>query len=117
MMNNKEIGTRIAVLRKGMGDSQAKLAERLDVSPQAVSKWETGQSLPDIGNLLKLSWLFRTSINHILEGSRPGRSRVGCGSKKSAFGYAVAMSAMPQRIAAYGSKRKTCLWMYESACL
>ena len=71
MMNNKEIGTRIAVLRKGMGDSQAKLAERLDVSPQAVSKWETGQSLPDIGNLLKLSWLFRTSINHILEGSRP----------------------------------------------
>lgn len=28
-----------------------------------------------------------------------GRSRVGCGSKKSAFGYAVAMSAMPQRIA------------------
>ena len=40
-------------------------------SPQAVSKWETGQSLPDIGNLLKLSWLFRTSINHILEGSRP----------------------------------------------
>lgn len=45
MMNNKEIGTRIAVLRKGMGDSQAKLAERLDVSPQAVSKWETGGSL------------------------------------------------------------------------
>ena len=44
MMNNKEIGTRIAVLRKGMGDSQAKLAERLDVSPQAVSKWETGVS-------------------------------------------------------------------------
>ena len=68
MINKLEVGKRLCVLRKKENYSQAELSEILQVSPQAVSKWETGISLPDIEILLKLSWLLKTSINSILEG-------------------------------------------------
>ena len=68
MINKTDVGTRISCLRKKAGLSQAKFSELLNVSPQAVSKWETGVSLPDIDMLLNMSWMFKTSINSILEG-------------------------------------------------
>ena len=43
-MNMKQIGKNIAVLRKSNGYTQEALAEKLGISPQAVSKWETGVS-------------------------------------------------------------------------
>ena len=43
-----EIGERLQQLRKEKGISQEKLAEQLHVTRQAVSKWETGQSYPDL---------------------------------------------------------------------
>ena len=49
MINMERTGARISGLRKARGMTQAELAARLMVSPQAVSKWETGQSLPDSG--------------------------------------------------------------------
>ncbi|WP_274540117.1 methyltransferase domain-containing protein [Clostridium thermosuccinogenes] len=54
-------------LRKNLGYSQAEFAEILGVSTQAVSKWETGLTLPDIEVLLNISWICKTSINNILE--------------------------------------------------
>ncbi len=68
MIDKVSVGTRIASLRKREGYSQAEFSEILHVSPQAISKWETGASLPDIGILLDMSWIFKTSINSILEG-------------------------------------------------
>ena len=67
MINKTETGKRIASLRSKLGYSQAVFAEKLNVSPQAVSKWETGQTLPDIDILLIISWMCRITINEILD--------------------------------------------------
>ena len=52
------LGERIQALRRERGMSQEDLAEALDISRQAVSKWEKGLSYPDTGNLLALAELF-----------------------------------------------------------
>ena len=53
-------------LRKGKGWSQEDLADKLDISRQAVSKWEVGTSTPDIDNLMKLSKLFSKPIDELV---------------------------------------------------
>lgn len=58
---------KIAFLRKKNGWSQEELAFRLDVSRQAVSKWEMGASLPDLDNVLKMSELFSCSTDYLLK--------------------------------------------------
>ena len=67
MINKEETGKRIAALRGKLGYSQAAFAEKLNVSPQAVSKWETGASLPDVDILLIISWMCRVTVNEILD--------------------------------------------------
>jgi transcriptional regulator with XRE-family HTH domain len=69
MINKVAVGNRICMLRKQASQSQAAVADRLGVSAQAVSKWETGLALPDIEILLSISTMFKTSINEILEGN------------------------------------------------
>jgi transcriptional regulator with XRE-family HTH domain len=53
-------------LRKSRGMSQEDLAEHLDVSRQAVSRWEQGSTLPDIPNLRKLCDLFQVSADELI---------------------------------------------------
>lgn len=53
--------------RKKLGLSQEALAEKLNVSKQTVSKWESGISMPDIENLVKLSNLFNISTDYLLK--------------------------------------------------
>lgn len=80
MIDKRAAGQRIAVLRRGLGYSQAEFAEKLNVSAQAVSKWETGLSLPDIETLLNISWMAKTSINEILDGETfPAQPGLDCG--------------------------------------
>ncbi len=55
MINKAEVGARIGNLRKKSGYPQTEFSEIMKVSPQAVSKWETGLSLPDINTLLNMS--------------------------------------------------------------
>ena len=57
-------------LRKGEGISQAELASYLEVSRQAVSRWEQGTALPDAGNLLKLRQRFGVSVDWLLEDAK-----------------------------------------------
>lgn len=64
------IGERISELRKEAGVSQAELASALDVSRQAVSKWETDQSSPDAMNLIKLADILDTDIEYLTTGRR-----------------------------------------------
>ena len=68
MIDREQIGIRIAVLRKKAGLSQQALADKLGVSAQAVSKWEGGKNLPDIDMFRELAWLFRMTIDSIVEG-------------------------------------------------
>ncbi len=65
-MNTLYIGKRIMNLRKGRGYTQEKLAELLQISPQAVSKWENGHALPETALLPGLAKALDTSIDFIL---------------------------------------------------
>ena len=56
-------------LRKKSGWSQEELAEKLNVSRQAVSKWESAQSVPDMGRIVQLSELFSVSTDYLLKDS------------------------------------------------
>lgn len=61
------LAEKIAQLRKQQGWSQEELANRLQVSRQAVSKWEGGASIPDLDKILKLSALFEVSTDYLLK--------------------------------------------------
>ena len=61
-----QIGANIAAQRKLAGLTQAGLAEQLNYSDKAVSKWERGESMPDILTLIQLSELFAISVNDLL---------------------------------------------------
>ena len=54
-------------LRKKEGLTQEQLAEKLNVSRQAVTKWESGKALPDIENLKEIAYIFSVSIDSLVE--------------------------------------------------
>lgn len=61
-----KLSEKIFTLRKEKGMSQEELAEKLNVSRQAVSRWEGGSALPDATNVLQLSKLFEVSADYLL---------------------------------------------------
>lgn len=67
----KNIAERIQKLRKEKGLSQEELAEVVNVSRQAVSKWESEQSLPDIDKIIALAEYFGVSTDYLLKGEEP----------------------------------------------
>ncbi len=67
-MNTRKIAEQISVYRKNKGLTQSELGERVGVSFQAVSKWERGETLPDITVLPDLAKVLETSIDNILLG-------------------------------------------------
>ena len=71
-MDTQKIGGQIATLRKQKGLTQNELGERLGVSFQAVSKWERGETLPDITILPDMAKVLETTVDFIL-----------CGDEKS----------------------------------
>ena len=81
-MDKKKIGRFIAERRKAAGLTQFALAERLDVSDRAVSKWETGASLPDNELALRLCRVLNINISDLFAGERIGDS---CCYNKGAF--------------------------------
>lgn len=70
------LGTRIAEYRKKCGMTQEQLAEYMEVSPQAVSKWENDLSCPDITALPRLADLFCVTIDGLLRGETKQEVRV-----------------------------------------
>ena len=67
-MDNLKIGQYIQHLRKEAGMTQKDLADRLNISFQAVSKWENGDSLPDTGLLMQLCDVLHTTADKLLKG-------------------------------------------------
>ena len=61
------LADKIILLRKKHGWSQEELAERLDVSRQSVSKWESGLSIPDLNRIIGMSSLFGVSTDYLLK--------------------------------------------------
>lgn len=64
------VGERITELRKALNMSQVELAKQVDVSRQAVSKWENGQSMPDATKMLLLADVLDTDIEYLSTGRR-----------------------------------------------
>lgn len=62
------LADRIQQLRKARGLSQEKLAEHLGVSRQAVTKWENGQSTPDVDKIILMSDFFEVTTDYLLKG-------------------------------------------------
>ena len=69
-MDQIKIGKFIASCRKEQGMTQAVLAEKLGISDRAVSKWETGKSMPDSGIMLELCELLNINVNELLSGEK-----------------------------------------------
>ena len=67
-MNLLKIGQFIAEQRKKNGLTQMQLAEKLNITDRAVSKWETGKSLPDSSIMLGLCQILNISVNDLLSG-------------------------------------------------
>ncbi len=65
------IGERITTLRKERGLSQGELAKVLDISRQAVSKWENDTSSPDTLKLIKLAEVLDTEVEYLATGRKP----------------------------------------------
>ena len=65
------LGERIAYYRGTLGLSQGELAEKLGVSRQAVSKWETDAGLPDLDRLIALSGLYSITLDELVKGHAP----------------------------------------------
>ena len=66
--NNSAIGENIALLRKSTGKTQEELARAVNVSPQAVSKWETGTCLPDTQTMPLIAQFLGVSIDYLFHG-------------------------------------------------
>ncbi len=65
------LSDRIQLLRKARGLSQEEISVHLGVSRQAVSKWESGQSLPDLERIVDLSAFFGVTTDYLLTGAAP----------------------------------------------
>lgn len=62
-----EIGNKILQLRKRSGMSQEQLAEKMGVARQTISKWELGETYPDISQAKKLSSIFKVSLDELVD--------------------------------------------------
>ena len=69
-MDQTRIGTFIAVLRKEKGLTQKELAEQIGISDKTVSKWETGNGMPDIAYLSPLCEVLDINVNELLSGEK-----------------------------------------------
>ncbi len=71
-MNQTEIGKFIARCRKERRLTQAQLAEKLNITDRAVSKWETGKCMPDSAIMLQLCEILGITVNELLSGEEIG---------------------------------------------
>lgn len=75
-MSEHSIGKTIASLRKSKGWTQVELAEKLNVSDKAVSKWESEAGFPEISQLPALANLFGVTIDYIMTGKTAEKERI-----------------------------------------
>ena len=78
------LGERVAYYRGTLGLSQGELAEKLGVSRQAVSKWETDAGLPDLDRLIALSGLYNITLDELVKGTAPSPAPAD-GAQAAAF--------------------------------
>ena len=80
-----EFNNKLYELRKQKGFSQEELANRLNVSRQTISKWEVGESTPDMENLVAISELFEISLDELVLNKVPEVADTSAQVVKSEF--------------------------------
>jgi len=94
-----EFNNKLYNLRKQKGFSQEELANRLNVSRQTVSKWEVGDSAPDMEKLIAISDLFEVSLDELVKDKVP--SNIGEAPAKSEI-----LDELKQKVFTDANKRK-----------
>ena len=84
-MNQYVTGAAIRELRQQKNMTQLQLAEKLNVSDKAVSKWETGKGYPDITLLESIADAFGISVTELISGNRVSNRNVAANMMKSGF--------------------------------
>lgn len=84
-MDLSKTGNLIRCLRREKGLTQKDLAEKLNISPKAVSKWETGHGFPDVSIIAELSEVFQVDISKLLEGEMPQIKKEAGNVKRTKF--------------------------------
>lgn len=69
-MNQTKTGRFIAAMRKEQNLTQRQLADALNISDKTVSKWETGNGLPEVSLMLPLCEVLHITVNELLHGER-----------------------------------------------
>lgn len=69
-MKQEMVGKFISTCRKEKGLTQMQLAEKLNITNRAISKWETGKSMPDVSLMLDLCDILGITVNELLSGER-----------------------------------------------
>lgn len=108
-IDKQEFGAFVAALRKEKGYTQRELAEKLCISDKAVSKWETGASIPDTALLIPLSELLGVSVTEILMSRRMAEEPMETQEVESLVQTAIAYSAN-RTVRAYQVRGRACKW-------
>lgn len=91
-----EISEKIKQARLKLGLTQEDVADKLDISRQTLSNWETGKTLPDIANVMKMSDLYNISLDELLKGDVKMKKKIFDEQKyvatmKRVFNYIVGL--------------------------
>lgn len=98
-----EFSNRLYELRKQKGFSQEELAGRLNVSRQTISKWEIGDSTPDMEKLIAISELFNVSLDELMLGKKAPE---GENSEKKASINAEFVHVLEEKVLTEANKKK-----------
>lgn len=113
MFNPDILAENIKICRKKLEMTQADLADKLFISSQAISKWESGQSVPDLCNLCLLAEIFGTSIDNLTGNNATfsdGKAFIGIdgGATKTEFVLFTDSGKILKRIILKGSNPNVC---------
>ena len=111
MFDSKVFAANLQNIRKQRGLSQRELAEALCISPQAVSKWERGEALPDVQNVCRIAGVLGLSTDRLLgvESNAPrGLIAVDGGGSKTEFVLITAEGRLLRRLVLPGSNPNAC---------
>jgi len=109
-IDKKEFGHFLSELRKEQGLTQKELAEKLFVSDKAVSKWETGGSIPDVALLMPLSKLLGVTVPELLECRKYQKTETIAPEKADAMMSTVIQMTDEERVEADRMRKKIQTW-------
>ncbi len=99
-----DIGQRIYELRNNIGLTQEQLAEKLNISRQSVTKWESNRSAPDLDRLIQLSNLFGVTIDFLIKGKNEYTRGLNFDPEDSGVIKTFLCTAKKNTYAAHGSE-------------